>query len=240
MLNVPSRRGFDVGAQLFKVNQLREDLLDPRLLHTADFELLRESDALIMNIDYPLGMAAYELLSHVSSRVGRLAGVYIMGKAATLNGRIGDVMIPNVIHDEHSGNTYLFSNCFQAKHLSPYMQAGSVLDNQKAITSFGTFLQNSQYMDVFYEEGYTILEMEGGPYLSAVYESVRPRRHPTDEIVRLYEAPIDVGILHYASDTPFSKGHNLGASNLGYAGVEPTYAAAIAILKRIFEMELSR
>lgn len=240
MLHIPSRRGFDVGAQIFALNRLREDLLDPRLCCLADFGILRHSSALIMNIDYPLGLSAYELLSHVASRVGRLAGVYIMGKAATLNGRIGDVMIPHVVHDEHSNNTYLFSNCFNAKHVAPYMTLGSVLDNQKAITAFGTFLQNSDYMDVFYQEGYTILEMEAGPYLSAIYESVRPRRHPTDELVRLYEATLDIGIVHYASDTPFSRGHNLGAGSLGYAGVEPTYAASIAILRRIFQLEAQR
>ena len=240
MLSIPSRRGFDVGAQIFKISNLREDHLDPRLCDIDNFEALQHSDALIMNIDYPLGLSAYELLSHVSSRVGRLVGVYIMGKAATLNGRIGDVMVPNVVHDEHSANTYLFMNAFNASHISPYITLGAVLDNQKAITAYGTFLQNKGFMDVFYEEGYTILEMEAGPYLSAIYESVRPRRHPTNELVRLYETSLDVGILHYASDTPLSKGHNLGAGSLGYAGVEPTYAASIAILKRILMMESER
>lgn len=239
-LRIQSKRGFDVGVQVVQINQLREDYLDPRLNCLEDFSVLKNSDAIIMNIDYPLGVSAYDILSHLSSRVGRVAGVYIMGKAATLNGGIGDVMIPNVVHDEHSQNTYLFANCFGAQDVAPYMTLGSVLDNQKAVTVYGTFLQNPRYMDVFYEEGYTILEMEAGAYLSAVYEMARPRRHPTDEIVRLYEAPIDVGIIHYASDTPFSKGENLGARSLGYSGVEPTYGATIAIAKRILEQEAKR
>ena len=67
---------------------------------------------LIFNIDYPLGMAAYELLLRIAERVDHLRGIYIMGKSATLNGRIGDVMIPNVIHDEHSKNTYLIKQLF--------------------------------------------------------------------------------------------------------------------------------
>ncbi|MBZ0304849.1 MAG: hypothetical protein K8I82_02155 [Anaerolineae bacterium] len=240
VLRIQSLRGFDVGVQLIHINQLRQDYIDPRLCDLEDSKILRESNALIMNIDYPLGVAAYDILSHLSSRVGRLAGVYIMGKAATLNGSIGDVMIPNVVHDEHSQNTYLFSNCFSAQDVSPFMTLGSVLDNQKAVTVYGTFLQNPHYMDVFYEEGYTILEMEAGAYLSAVYETARPRRHPTDEIVRLYEGALDVGIIHYASDTPFSKGENLGARSLGYNGVEPTYATTIAIVQRILEQEARR
>jgi hypothetical protein len=240
ILRVHSKRGFDVGVQVIHMNKLREHHLDPRLCCLEDFDILQNSNALIMNIDYPLGMAAYELLSHLSARVGRLMGVYIMGKAATLNGTIGDVMIPNVVHDEHSKNTYLFANCFNAGHVSPYVTLGSVLDNQKAVTVYGTFLQNPRYMDVFYEEGYTILEMEAGAYLSALYETVRPRRHPTNEIIRLYEADLEMGIIHYASDTPFSKGENLGARSLGYGGVEPTYGSTIAIMRRILEREHAR
>ena len=161
-------------------------------------------------MDYPLGLAAYEILMRVSEKVSRLLGVYIMGKAATLNGRIGDVMISNVVHDEHSQNTYLFNNCFTAQDVAPFLTYGTVLDNQKAISALGTFLQNPRYMSVFYHEGYTVIEMEAGPYLSSVYEAVRPKRHPQNEIVNLYGAPFDVGILHYASDTPFTKGKNLG------------------------------
>ena len=40
-------------------------------------------------------------------------------------------------------------------------------------------------MDVFYREGYTGIEMEAGPYLSAVYEMFRSTRHPIDEIVKI-------------------------------------------------------
>jgi len=94
-------------------------------------------------------------------------------------------------------------------------------------------------MSVFYKEGFTDIEMEGGPYLSTIYESYRPKRHPFNEIVNLYAVPFDIGFLHYASDTPMGKGHNLG-TNLSYAGIDPTYATAIAILRRILRQEVNR
>jgi len=144
-----------------------------------------------------------------------------------------------VVHDEHSQNTYLFNNCFSAQDVAPFLTYGTVLDNQKAISALGTFLQNSRYMSVFYQEGYTVIEMEGGPYLSSIYEAVRPNRHPQNEIVTLYGAPFDIGILHYASDTPFTKGKNLG-TNLSYSGVDPTYASSVAILHRILTKEGER
>lgn len=237
---VPNKHGFEIEAQIIDVSTLHNDWMDKRLL-AGDMTALSQSNALILNIDYPLGMAAYEMLSRLSERTtSRLQGVYILGKAATLNGRVGDVMIPNVIHDEHSQNTYIFDNVFSAEDVKPYMSLGNVMDNQKAITALGTYLQNTGYMSVFYREGYTDIEMEGGPYLSAVYEAFRPKRHPYNEIVNLYQVPFDIGFLHYASDTPMKHGQNLGAGSMSYTGIDPTYATAIAILRRIFAVEIRR
>jgi hypothetical protein len=163
-----------------------------------------------------------------------------MGKAASLNGVRGDVILPNVVYDEHSRNTYLFNNNFTAADIAPNLNFGTVLDNQKAVSVMGTFLQNRNVLDVVYREGYTDVEMEAGPYLSAIYELFRPQRHPVDEIVNLYGLPFDLGILHYVSDTPYSKGKNLGAGGLSYFGMDSTYAVSVAILKRIIMLEKLR
>ena len=162
-----------------------------------------------------------------------------MGKAATLNGRVGDVMIPRVVHDEHSANTYLFRNVLTAADVLPFMRHGTVLDNQKAVTVRSAFLQNREYMDVFYREGYTVMEMEAGPYLSAIYEIAEPKRHPKDELVRLIDSSIEVGMLHYASDTPYSRRQSLLSKSLSYFGMESTYGCAIAIVRRIFQKEIA-
>jgi hypothetical protein len=153
---------------------------------------------------------------------------------------MGDVIIPNVVQDEHSRNTYLFRNAFSAIDVAPHLIYGTVLDNQKAISVLGTFLQNARIMDVFYREGFSDIEMESGPYLSAMYEMYRPKRYPENEIVNLYGVPFDIGILHYVSDTPMGKGRNLGAGTLSYYGMDSTYATTIAILHRIFEIEINR
>ncbi|MBW8011856.1 MAG: hypothetical protein FVQ83_11565 [Chloroflexi bacterium] len=239
IMRITSEHSFDLEAQVIKLSSVNTKMMDPRLHQDGD-ELLKQSDALIINIDYPLGMAANDILQEVSEHVGEVLGVYIVGKAATLNGVVGDVMIPKVVYDGHSRNTYIFSNCFDAAQVDAYLSYGSVLDNQKAVTVRGTFLQNSTYMDVFYNEGYTDIEMEAGPYLSAVYEMFRPKRHPRDEIVNLYDLPFDLGILHYASDKPLSKGKNLGVANLSYFGMDPTYATSLPVLRRIFELEGQR
>jgi hypothetical protein len=186
-------------------------------------------------------MAAYHLLSRVGQGVGILLGVYIMGKAATLNGQVGDVLISRTVHDEHSENTYLFPNAFSAQDIAPYLELANVLDNQKVVTSRGPFLQNNTYMGVFYREGYTVLEMEAGPYLSAIYELGDPRRYPNDEVVNLGERlGFDLGFLHYASDTPYSRRQALLSKSLSAFGMESTYACATAIVRRILTRELKR
>jgi hypothetical protein len=230
----------DIDAQIIELGKLVPDNLDPRV-HVTGIDRLRESNAVIINIDYPLGMAAYHHLSAVSLGVDELRGIYIMGKAATLNGRVGDVMISKAVQDEHSSNTYLFKNALTAADVQPFMRHGTVLDNQKALTVRSAFLQNREYMDVFYREGYTVMEMEAGPYLSAAYEIAEPRRHPKDELVSLVEATsFDFGVIHYASDTPYSRRQSLLSKSLSYFGMESTYGCAIAIARRIFKNEIAR
>jgi Family of unknown function (DUF6909) len=230
----------DVDAQVIELANLVPDHIDSRI-QIPGLERLRDSRAVIVNIDYPLGMAAYHHLSAVSLGVDELRGIYIMGKAATLNGRVGDVMISKVVHDEHSANTFLFRNALTAADVQPFMRHGTVLDNQKALTVRSAFLQNREYMDVFYREGYTVMEMEAGPYLSAAYEIAEPRRHPKDEIVSLVDqTSFELGVIHYASDTPYSRRQSLLSKSLSYFGMESTYGAAAAIAQRIFRNEIAR
>jgi hypothetical protein len=233
----------DVAAEIVDLSRLRQDWLDPRLGYFSpeEWDLLQQSDALILNIDYPLGMAAYHIFSQVSTAASGILGAYILGKAATLNGRVGDVMIPNVVYDEHSRNSFLFKNCFTAHDLSRFLNYGTVFDNQKAVTVRGTFLQNREFMHIFYEEGYTDIEMEAGPYLSGIYENIYPKRHPTNEIVNLFiNTPYDIGLIHYASDTPISRRQMLLSKSLSYFGVDATYATSLAVMRRIFKQEIQR
>jgi hypothetical protein len=83
--------------------------------------------------------------------------------------------------------------------------------------------------------------MEGGPYLSAIYEAVSPNRHPRDEIVGLADhVDFELGVIHYASDTPYSRRQSLLSKSLSYFGVESTYGCAIAIARRILTQEIDR
>ena len=236
--HVGARHGLEIDAQVFELAKLRPMEIDPRC-RMSGMDMLAKSQAIVLNIDYPLGMAAYRMLREIMENLTHTRGIYVLGKAATLNGSIGDVMISNVVLDEHSQNTYWLDNVFTAQDVQPYLIYGSVLDNQKAVSAKGTYLQNRQYLDFYYHANYTVIEMESGPYLDAVYEDQYLTRYPMGENINFARLPYDLGILHYGSDTPYTRGKNLGAGSLSYFGMDSTYACAVAILRRIFEQEIT-
>ena len=228
--------GVDSAAQIFKLSSLDASAIDPRV-GTVDVERLRSSGACIVNVDYPLGFAAYHILRQVAEHVSWVAGVYVMGKAATLNSDVGDVMIPNVVYNEHSGNTYWLDNAITAADVQPNLVYGSAVDTQRAVAVRGTFLQNRDYLELYYQGHYTVVEMEAGPYLDACYEIGQPDRYPLNESVNMARINFDLGIVHYASDTPYTQARTLGARGLSYRGLDSTYAAAIALARRILQRE---
>jgi hypothetical protein len=233
---IPSRSGIDVAAQVITLDRLEPGALDERLGRPPE-RLLRRSPAILININYPLGMAAYNILQRVALSVESLRGMYLLGKAATLNGSIGDVMISNVVYDEHSQNTYWLNNCFTFNSIAPFLVYGSALDNQRAVSVKGTFLQNHSYLDFYHRESFTVVEMEAGPYLNALYETTESQRYPMGENINFTRIPFDFGLIHYASDTPYTQARTLGARGLSYYGTDSTYASAVAILRRIFARE---
>jgi len=235
--HIPAKgTGVDSAAQVFMLSKLDPAAIDPRV-GSVDADKLRTSDACIVNVDYPLGQAAYHILRQVAVQTSWVRGVYILGKAATLNADVGDVMIPNVVHNEHSNTTYWLDNCFTAADVQPNLVYGSALDHQRAVTVRGTFLQNRDYLDFYYQGKYTIVEMEAGPYLDACYEIVQPDRFPLGESVNMAQVDLDLGIVHYASDTPYTQARTLGARGLSYRGMDSTYASAIAVARRILQRE---
>jgi hypothetical protein len=234
--HLSSRTALRVSAQVMALDRLDPAGMDPRL-GPLDAEKLKASGAVILNIEYPLGLAAYNILRELTEGTDALRGAYVLGKAATLNADVGDVLISGVVHDEHSGSTYWLDNAFSFDDIAPYLIFGSGLDNQRAVTVKSTFLQNRAYLDFYYREAYTVVEMEAGPFCNAVYEIADADRYPTGEAVSFAKLPIDFGIIHYASDTPYTQARTLGASGLSYYGMDSTYASSVAILRRILKLE---
>ena len=64
----------------------------------------------------------------------------------------------------------------------------------------GHIFKNRQYYDFYYLANYTVIEMEVGPYLNAVYEDEYLTRYPMGENINFARLPYDLGILHDASN----------------------------------------
>ena len=58
-----------------------------------------------------------------------------------------------------------------------------------------------------------------------------------NEAVNFSKLPVDFGIIHYASDTPYTQARTLGARGLSYYGVDSTYASSLAIVRRVLKLE---
>lgn len=198
---------------------------------------LEKSEAFIINIDYPLGWAAFQILSEITQNVEYISGVYIMGKAAILHGDIGDIVLPTEVYDTHSKNMFLFHNMLTRDLVAQFYRTGTIFSDEKNITVKGTFFENQSLLEQWKAQGYNTIEMEAGPYLNAISECVFYNRYHTRRVVPLSTLPFDFGMAYYASDTPNSKAKNLGSRNLSYDGVECTYGLTLAILKRIVEKE---
>ncbi len=234
--HLSSRTALRVAAQAIPLAGLDPSRFDPRL-GEIDGAALARSQAVLVNIDYPLGLGAYNVLREVCEDRDTLRGLYVLGKAATLNADVGDVLLSNVVYDEHSGSSYWLDNAFSLEDVAPFLRFGSGLDNQRAVTVRSTFLQNRGYLDRYYRDQYTVVEMEAGPFCNAVYELADVDRYPEGEQVNFSKLPIDFGIIHYASDTPYTQARTLGARGLSYYGLDSTYAASIAILRRVLRLE---
>ncbi len=235
---VGARHGLEIDAQVFDLSKLRHVEIDPRC-RMSGLDKLVKSQAVLLNIDYPLGMAAYRMLREIMENLTQISGIYILGKAATLNGSIGDVMISNAVNDEHSQNTYWLDNCFTAAgHTSlPHLRLRSGQSESRLHPKARTCRIASTWISTTAPTT-PWWKWRAAPTSTPSTKSHYLVRYPTGENINFAQLPYELGILHYASDTPYTRGKNLGAGSLSYFGMDSTYAGRIAILRRIFENEV--
>ncbi|MFA6602694.1 MAG: hypothetical protein WCT01_02720 [Candidatus Shapirobacteria bacterium] len=221
--------------QFIPINTLSTSRYADSNLVLPNPQAISESKALIVNFDYPLGWAAYFLLRQLLTFFNQVKGVYIIGKAAILTGNVGDIQIPTTVYDEKTGNTFKLSNVFNSQFNYQGLQT-EILNNQKAVCVYGTYLENSSQLNGYIDTGFNIIEMESGPYLTAFSEHFNITPTGTSgQNINLTTPPLDLGIINYASDNPLTQ--NLGAGAMALRGIEPTYLASIAAVQRIVNLE---
>jgi hypothetical protein len=236
---VTSTDAFQSNSQIIPLTAIAQSTnLDPNLT-LSHRSLFAKSDAYILNIEYPLGVAAYYLLKQILATFLSLRAVHILGKAAILAGSVGDIQIPTFVYDELTDNRFLFDNVFNHQEIFQTF-ISNVYPDQKAVSVYGTFLENLTLTQKYLAGGINIIEMESGPYLQALTETYLLGGHhiPEHHQFTLANLPIDFGVINYASDNPLIK--TLAEEADSFRGIEPVYLASLASLQRIINLEEGR
>jgi hypothetical protein len=232
-IQIKPEKYIDCGLQIIPIRSIAQSKFIDPFLKISDKEKISSSQAIIINIEYPLGFTAYFILKELLNRFQKIKGVYIMGKAAILSGDVGDIQIPNTVLDERTSNIFTFPNVFNNNFPKTTFQS-NILNNQKAVSVFGTFLENMEQLVKYNSDNFNLVEMESGPYLNAIYEFLN-KQLPFDSKLNIENIPFDFGIANYASDNPLSQ--TLGEGSMNLKGIEPTYLSALAIMQRIIDLE---
>ncbi len=146
-------------------------------------------------------------------------------------------MIPNVVQDETVSQTPTFPEClYGGRQSPPTWHTGLCRITRKPSPPSVLFAKRALYgCDVprrvhRYRNGIRSIPVGG-------LRNGTSQAHPVDEIVALLGIPFDLGILHYASDKPLSKGRQLGSATLSYRGMDSTYAASVGCAAALVALE---
>ena len=228
---IDDRSGMNIDVQLIDLSKWQK-VADSSALEIKDATL--KNQPLIIVIDYAFGEQAYEVMDELLKPFEedqrktplQVASISIMGKAGVLQGKKGDIMIPQAHVFEGTADNYPFSNGFKGSDFEGY--GLDVYSEGPMITVLGTSLQNKDILRYFCRSSWNAigLEMEGAHYQKAIQAAAKIRKSIRPD-VKLYFA-------YYASDNPLVSGQTLTSGSLGLAGVKPTYLITQKILTSIF------
>lgn len=213
-----------INSQIIQLAKVDPKSADPRLREYL--ESLNDPHAMVVNFDYAFGEQAGILVEQLFKEFRhRVKSFSIMGKAGTVVGERGGLMIPTYLLKEGSRDVYdlPFGNALKASDLEELNLKG-IHSGGPMLTVAGTILQNDKMLRQYLEEWQILgLEMEGIPYVRALHQCLK----------RGWVSPdLRVMVGYYASDAPLEVGETL-ARELAFEGLDPTYGLNLAILRRI-------
>ena len=214
--------GIDV--QVVDCSKLVPDEWDPRLHLVA--ERLKAERPVLINLDYAFGDQAGIVLDMLFRQFSKqIQSFSVMGKAGTVVGERGGIMLPTYLLRQGSDDVYDFPvPNFLTRAAFQGLHAGTVITGGPMLTVLGTVLQNDRMLMRYRDEwGILGLEMEGIPYVRSLHQS--RKRGFLSETFRL-------GVAYYASDAPLVPGESL-SRELALQGLDATYGISLAILNSL-------
>ncbi len=230
MYYLEDRAGTNIHVQIFDTSLLPLDLLSPEL--KLDRTLVEEDKPVILVMDYAFGEQAFELFDELlkpyktegQAKKLNLNSISVMGKAGTLVGNKGDLMLPTAHIFEGTADNYPFENEMSRQD---FQEAEIPVHQGALLTVLGTSLQNADVLDYFKSSSWNVigLEMEGAHLQKAIQAAAKIRKSIDENVILRY--------VYYASDNPLITGSTLASGSLGQTGVKPTYAIALKFLQKI-------
>ncbi len=192
-----------------------------------------EEKPVIIVMDYAFGEQAYETMDELLKPLDiedgekvyfNISSVSIMGKAGILQGRKGDIMIPNAHVFEGTADNYPFKNDLKK---DDFKDVDLGVFKGTMVSVLGTSLQNKDLLEFFKFSTWKVigLEMEGAHYQKAIQAASKIRGNISKNVKVRY--------AYYASDNPLETGSTLASGALGTTGVKPTYTITEKILDKI-------
>lgn len=213
-----------IDCQVIDLSRLDFDVIDPRL-HLDREKLLKEKPVII-NFDYAFGEQAGTIIEElIMSFQKRIHSFSIMGKAGTVVGERGGIMIPSYLLQQRRNDIYDFPNGNQLKPEDFKVVTNSpIYTNGPMLTVLGTVLQNNTMLHEYREKWHILgLEMEGIPYVRKLHQCNK-LGYLRDDII--------INVAYYASDAPLVLGETL-SRELRFAGVDATYGINLVILNKL-------
>jgi len=234
IINLPINNSLPINLQIIPLKILGQSpYFDSNLRINKD--LFTSKSGVIINIQYPLGMAAKDVLNSFFKYFSNPKGVYVIGKAAILNGSVGDIQIPEIVLDEFTNNIYKFSNIFNS--FFPFQNnISQIFQNQKSVCVYSTLLETEAQINNYKKINSNIIEMESGHYLASIVEKYISKKDIDHSFYyNIDNLPIDLGIINYASDNPLTQ--NLTKESINFSGIETTYLPCLSVIQRIIDLE---
>ena len=234
MSYLEDRAGTNIHVQIFDTSLLPFDLLSSEL--KFDRVLIEEDKPVILVMDYAFGEQAFELFDELlkpyktegESKKLNLYSISVMGKAGTLVGNKGDLMLPTAHIFEGTADNYPFKNEMSRQD---FQETEIPVHEGALLTVLGTSLQNADVLNYFQSSSWNVigLEMEGAHLQKAIQAAAKIRKSIDENVILRY--------VYYASDNPLLTGGTLASGSLGQTGVKPTYAIALKFLNKILNKD---
>ena len=234
---IAEKHGFQ-GIKDVSGSHIECQIIDTALLDSVEFHpairiskqsVISEKPVLLV-MDYAFGTQAFEAMDELlkpwddegSERKLNVQSISVMGKAGTLSGVKGDIMLATAQVLEGTPHNYSVNCDLTAKDFEAEVNVfvGPI------ITVLGTSLQNRDVLEKFQKSSWHAvgLEMEGGHYQRAI-NAAMIRGHISKNAKLRY--------AYYASDNPLISGQTLAEGPMGEAGIRPTYMITKVILEKI-------